>query len=130
MMSSSPAQTYQVICLVDDEPAVLTSVTRLLLSEGLPVKAFREPAEFLAYAADHPVQVAIVDIWIEHMTGLEVQAKLAKISPATRVIVMTGRKDAAAEKTAKEFGAEAFFTKPFDDEAFLGAVRTALGAAA
>jgi FixJ family two-component response regulator len=64
------------------------------------------------------------------MTGLEVQVKLAKISPETRVIVMTGRKDPAVEKTAREYGAEAFFTKPFDDEAFLGAVRTALGAAA
>jgi two-component system response regulator FixJ len=129
-MSSIPAQTFQVICLVDDEPAVLTSVSRLLLSDGLPVKAFQEAAAFLDYAADHPVRVAIVDIWMEHMTGLEVQAKLAKISPETRVIVMTGRKDAAVEKTAKEYGAEAFFTKPFDDEAFLGAVRTALGAAA
>ena len=129
-MSSSPAQTFQVICLVDDEPAVLTSVSRLLLSEGLPVKAFREPADFLAYAADHQVGVAIVDIWMEHMTGLEVQAKLAQISPATRVIVMTGRKDSAVEKTAREYGADAFFTKPFDDEAFLGAVRTALGSAA
>jgi len=124
-MSSSPAQTFEVICLVDDEPAVLTSVSRLLLSEGLPVKPFREPTEFLAYAQEHPVRVAIVDIWMEHMTGLEVQAKLAKISPGTRVIVMTGRKDPAVEKTAIEYGAEAFFTKPFDDEEFLSAVRTA-----
>src|SRR4051794_25073841 len=129
-MSSIPAQTFQVICLVDDEPAVLTSVSRLLLSEGLPVEAFREPADFLAYAADHPVRVAILDIWMEHMTGLEVQAKLAKISPETQVIVMTGRRDPAVEKTARDYGAAAFFTKPFDDEAFLGAVRTALTAAA
>ena len=126
---SAPARTFEVICLVDDEPAVLTSITRLLLSEGLPVKAFREPADFLTYATDHLVRVAIVDIWMEHMTGLEVQTKLAKISPATRVIVMTGRKDPAVEQTAKEYGAEALFTKPFDDEEFLTAVRTAYAAA-
>ena len=127
-MTSTPVQTLENICLVDDEPAVLTSLTRLLHSEGFAVKAFSEPATFLDYAGTNSVRVAIVDIWMEHMTGLEVQAKLAKISPGTRVIIMTGRRDPAVEKTAIDYGAEAYFTKPFDDEAFLGAVRTALRA--
>ena len=63
---------------------------------------------------------------MEQMTGLEVQAKLARISPNTRVIIMTGRKDPGAEQTAKDFGAVAFFLKPFDDEEFLAAVHSAL----
>lgn len=63
---------------------------------------------------------------MQQMTGLEVKAKLVKRSPKTRVIIMTGRKDPAAERTAREFGATAFFIKPFDDEEFLSAVRGAL----
>ena len=62
--------------------------------------------------------------------GLEVQAKLAKLSPRTRVIIMTGRKDPGAKQTAMEFGAAAFFIKPFDDEEFLRAVRRALSSRA
>jgi two-component system response regulator YesN len=63
---------------------------------------------------------------MEQMTGLEVQARLSQMSPATRVIVMTGRKDPAAEQTALQFGAVAFFVKPFDDEEFLAAVHRAM----
>jgi two-component system, LuxR family, response regulator FixJ len=116
----------EIVCLVDDDHAVLKSVARLLESDGLVACAFSEPEQFLAYVATHSVPVAILDIWMEQMTGLEVQAKLAKISPSTRVIIMTGRKDPGAQKTALEFGAAAFFTKPFDDEEFLGAIRDAL----
>jgi len=74
----------------------------------------------------NPVALVILDVWMEQMTGLEVQAKLSRISPATRVIVITGRKDPGAEKTAMDFGAVAFFLKPFDAEEFLAAVHRAL----
>jgi Response regulator containing CheY-like receiver, AAA-type ATPase, and DNA-binding domains len=74
----------------------------------------------------NPVALVILDVWMEQMTGLEVQAKLSRISPGTRVIIMTGRKDPGAEKTALDFGAVAFFLKPFDSEEFLAAVHRAL----
>ena len=70
--------------------------------------------------------VVILDIWMLEMTGLEVQAKPAKLSPRTRVIIMTGREDPAMERAARESGTSAFFNKPFDDEEFLVAVRKAL----
>ncbi len=116
----------EVVCLVDDDKSMLTAVGRLLASDGLVVRAFNEPASFLAHVENHSVPVAILDIWMQQMTGLEVQTKLVKLSPETRVIIMTGRKDPAVERTAREFGATAFFTKPFDDEKFLVAVRDAL----
>ena len=118
--------TAEVVCLVDDDKSILTAISRLLASDGLAVQAFNEPASFLAHVENHSVPVVILDIWMQQMTGLEVQAKLAKLSPRTRVIIMTGRKDPAIERTAREFGANAFFNKPFDDEKFLVAVRDAL----
>ena len=120
------ATASEIVCLVDDDHAVLTSIGRLLASDGFSVRSFEAPIGFLDHVKENPVPVAIIDIWMEQMTGLEVQAKLARISPQTRVIVMTGRKDSAVEKTAMEYGATAFFTKPFDDEEFLAAVRRAL----
>jgi len=125
-MTPNETTTAEIVCLVDDDKSVLTSIGRLLASDGLAVRAFNEPKSFLAHVKTHSVPVVILDIWMEQMTGLEVQAELVKLSPRTRVIIMTGRKDPAAEQTTRELGATAFFTKPFDDEEFLVAVRGAL----
>jgi two-component system response regulator HydG len=62
------------------------------------------------------------------MNGLEVQSRLREISPSTRVIVFTGKEDALVRSTAVGAGASAFFTKPFDDEEFLTAIRMAFAA--
>jgi FixJ family two-component response regulator len=125
-MTPDETTSAEVICLVDDDDAILTSIGRLLASDGLGVRSFNDPQSFLAYVKTHSVPLVILDIWMEKMTGLEVQAKLAKLSPRTRVIIMTGRRDPGAKQTAMEFGATAFFTKPFDDDEFLGAVHRAL----
>ncbi len=116
----------EIVCLVDDDLAVLKSIGRLLASDGLTVRAFSQPEAFLEHVKDHAVPVVILDIWMEQMTGLEVQARVAKLSPQTHVIIMTGRQDPGARETAMESGATAFFIKPFDDEEFLTAVRGAL----
>jgi FixJ family two-component response regulator len=60
------------------------------------------------------------------MNGLEVQAQITALSPATRVIVITGREDPKMETAARGAGAIAYFSKPFDDGQFLGAIRAAL----
>ncbi len=125
-MTSDETTPAEIVCLVDDDKAVLTSIGRLLTSDGLEVRSFDNPESFLAHVKTHSVPLVILDIWMEKMTGLEVQAKLAKISPQTRVIIMTGRKDPGAKQTALEFGATAFFTKPFNDEEFLDVVHRAL----
>jgi len=116
------------MCLVDDDLGVLKSIGRLLTSSGLAVRAFSKPGDFLAHVQAHSVPLVVLDILMEGMSGLEVQAQLRALSPVTRVIIMTGREDASSRSTATELGAIAFFTKPFDDEQFLGAVRRGLAA--
>jgi FixJ family two-component response regulator len=128
MMALTSITAAEGICLVDDDPAIRKSVGRLLASEGFGVRPFSEAGPFLEYVASASVPLAIVDVWMEGMTGLEVQSKLRRASPQTKVIVMTGRKDPGVEQTALDDGAFAFFIKPFDDEAFLSAVRRALAA--
>jgi FixJ family two-component response regulator len=125
-MMSQETAAAEIVCLVDDDAAVLTSIGRLLASDGLLFRSFREPRAFLEHVQANAVPLVVLDIWMEQMTGLEVQAKLARLSPTTRVIVMTGRRDPAAEETAMQFGASAFFLKPFDDEEFLTTVHRLL----
>jgi FixJ family two-component response regulator len=114
-----------VVCVVDDDPSVRKSLTRLLESSGFTVKAFSEPEAFLAHLTAHSVPVAVLDIWMNEITGMVLLAHLCARSPKTRVIFITGREDHAAEATVKQAGAFAFFLKPFDNKRFLAAVRDA-----
>jgi two-component system response regulator FixJ len=90
---------------------------------------FSDPEEFLLYVRTHRPAVALVDVHMPQMSGLEVQSRLHELSPSTRVIIFTGRDDPLVRSTALNGGASAFFTKPFDDEALLTAVRLALASA-
>ena len=115
----------KIVCLVDDDPSVRRSVSRLLQSDGFQVLAFSEPHFFLEFVTNNPVEVAVLDIWMERMTGMELLAHLCAISPQTRVIFITGHEDPAARTTVMGAGAFAFFVKPFDDAEFLNSVRRA-----
>lgn len=117
----------EVVCLVDDDPSVRKSISRLLGSDGFSVRAFSEPEAFLNHVATNPVPLAVLDIWMENMTGMELLAHLCARSPRTRVIFITGHEDRAAQATVMQAGAFAFLIKPFDDEQFLSAVHRALG---
>jgi FixJ family two-component response regulator len=125
-MTSSEKSDTKIVCLVDDDLSVLKSIERLLASDGLSVRGFNKPKEFLSHVQAHSVPVVILDIWMEEMSGLELQVQLSGLSPGTRVIIITGRDDSAAKLTALQMGVVAFFTKPFDDDQFLKAVRDAL----
>ena len=126
-MSREPVEPQpKEVCLVDDDPSVLRSMGYLLASDGLKVRAFNKPEEFLVYAATHPVLVVVTDIWMEKVTGLEILARMCALSPRPRVIVITAREDLAARATAMQIGPVAFFMKPFNDEKFLAAVHDAL----
>ena len=118
----------KAVCLVDDDLSVRNSVGRLLESAGFEVRTFAEPETFLDYVAKNPVAVAILDIWMEQMTGMELLAHLCARSPRTRLIFITGHEDAGAAATVTQAGVFAFFLKPFDEEKFVNTVRAAFEA--
>ena len=121
-----PNPNTDVICLLDDDPSVLKAVARLLSSAGWHVQQFSDPEKFLEYARIHRSPVAVIDVWMPLMNGLEVQSRLRQVSPSTRVIIFTGKDDPRVRSTALNAGASAFLTKPFDDEELLTAIRLAL----
>ena len=125
-----PNLITDVICLLDDDPSVLKAVGRLISSAGWQAQQFSDPDKFLEYAKIHRAPVAVIDVWMPIMSGLEVQSRLREVSPSTRVIIFTGKDDPLVRSTALNAGASAFLTKPFDDEELLTAVRLALAPAA
>ena len=115
-----------MVCLLDDDPSVLKGLGRLLTAGGWHSQAFNDPEKFLLYASTHSTPLAILDIWMPLMGGLEVQSRLRKISPSTRVIIFTAEDDPHVRSRALTAGATAFLTKPFDGDEFLRAVQSAL----
>ena len=122
--------TIKPICILDDDSSVLNSLQELLDSDGFEARTFDDPDKFLAYAQQHRIKLAVLDVWMPEANGIEVQERLRELSPNTRIIVITGREEAAIRTAALEGGAIAFLVKPFNDEVFLALVRRALREAA
>ena len=121
MASSSPP-----ICLLDDDLSVLRANTRLLESEGYTVQSFSNPTAFLDYSQKNKPPVAVIDMMMPLMNGLEVQSQLREFSPATRVIILTSNDDPEVEVIAVRAGVFAFFFKPAEPEDFLASVAAAV----
>jgi FixJ family two-component response regulator len=115
-----------MICVVDDDTSVLRSVRQLLASDGLEAQTFNNAEDFLDYAQEHAVKLAVLDVWMPAQTGIQLQERLHDLSPKTIVIIISGG-EPAIRGLALDGGAYAFLAKPFDDEAFLTSVRGALG---
>ncbi len=113
------------VCLLDDDLSMLKALGRLLKSEGFNVETFSQPSAFLDRVGACACRVAILDVWMPDMNGLEVQSVLQHVSPETRVIFISGRDDPSVREAALAAGAVGFLSKPFDDEALLQLVRKA-----
>jgi two-component system response regulator FixJ len=115
----------ETVYLLDDDSSILKSTGRLLDSAGWKVEAFTDPIAFLEQAAMHCPDVAVIDILMPEMNGLEVQTRLQRVSPSTRVIVLTAKDDPSVRRIAMNAGASAFFTKGVESGEFLAGVQAA-----
>jgi len=114
------------IWLLDDDVSMLKALGRLMNSAGFIVEKFNLPAAFLARLEHAPCRVAILDVWMPQMNGLEVQACLRRDSPETRIIFISGRDDPSVRQTALDAGAFAFLAKPFEDEVLVELIQKAV----
>jgi len=113
------------IWLLDDDASMLKALGRLLNSAGFVVEKFSNPADFLSELEQRECRVAVLDVWMPDMNGLEVQACLRRDSPKTRIIFITGRDDPSVRQAALDAGAFAFLAKPFEDEVLVQLIREA-----
>ena len=121
---SAPARDG--IWLLDDDASMLKALGRLLKSAGFAVEKFSHPADFLSELEHRECRVAVLDVWMPDMSGLEVQSCLRRDSPETRIIFISGRDDPPVRQTALDGGAFGFLAKPFDDEVFVQLVHKAV----
>ena len=116
-----------VVFVVDDDPAVRTSIKFLISTVGLRVESFESADKFLAEqpALDEP-SCLVLDVRLPGLSGLEFQRELAARNIRIPVVFVTGHGDIPMSVRAMKAGAVEFLTKPFRDEDLLDAIRIAL----
>ena len=115
----------ETVYLLDDDSSILKSTGRLLDSAGWKVEVFTDPVAFLERASTHCPDVAVIDILMPELNGLEVQRRLQGVSPSTRVIVLTAQDDPSVRRKALNAGASAFFIKGVESGEFLAGIKAA-----
>ncbi len=102
------------IVVLDDVLDAAIMIKRILSRQGHAVEAFAEEEKAIAYVRDNPVDLAILDIKLLKMTGVEVLEEMKKFSPSTKAIMLTGYPTLETARQALELGANAYCVKPID----------------
>ena len=111
------------VFVVDDEPAVRKSVTRMATSAGYAVEAFASAGDFLRRGPFVRPCCVVLDLRTFGLTGLDLHETLAR---HRMPIVITGYRDTSMSVTAMKRGAVDFLTKPSDGESLLEAIELAV----
>jgi two-component system response regulator FixJ len=117
------------VYLVDDDEAVRDSLSILLESHGMDVRAFESCAEFLAGYVAGPNSCLVLDLHLPVMGGLDLLESRPAGALGIPVIVISGHADAMARGRALAAGAAAVLDKPFEDHLLLSTIQRALGGA-
>ena len=115
-----------VVHVIDDDDAVRESLAFLLKTARIAVKTYDSAAAFLGASPPITSGCVITDVRMPGISGIELLQRLRERNVGVPVIVITGHGDVPLAVEAMKLGAADFFEKPFDDEALVAAVRSAL----
>ena len=115
----------QTIALVDDNRNILTSVSMTLESEGYQVRTYIDGEDALRGMSQQPVDLAILDIKMPRMDGMELLQRLRRTS-SVPVIFLTSKDDEIDEMLGLRMGADDYITKPFSQHLLIERIRALL----
>jgi len=102
------------ILIIDDELDAVVLLKRLFEGKGHRVSGFTEEEEAIAHARANSVDLAIIDIRLKKILGVEVLEELKKIAPQIRAILLTGYPTLESAQKAFELGVSEYLVKPVD----------------
>lgn len=114
------------ILIVDDEPGILSSVSKILEDEGYQVMTARGGTEALKMIAAEPPDLVLLDIWMPEMDGLETLKKVREQAPKFQVMMMSGHGSIETAVKAIKLGAYDYIEKPLSLDNIMLRVRHAL----
>jgi DNA-binding response OmpR family regulator len=114
------------ILIVDDEELLCVTVAGILRDEGYNVKVMYDGLEVEKLVKLEKIDLVLLDLMMPGMNGLEVLEVVKKVSPPTRVIMLTAFGNEEYVKKSTELGADGFVNKPFGVETLLKHIRSVL----
>lgn len=102
------------IITLDDVRDATVLIGKILRKNGHTVHTFTEEEDAITHAEMHKIDLAILDIKLKKMNGLEVLAILKKIDPSIRIIMLTGYPTVETAREAISLGADEYCVKPID----------------
>ena len=115
-----------IVHVIDDDEAMRQSLAFLLGTVGMEVQTYESAVAFLDVAPTVKAGCVITDVRMPGLSGVELLRQLQERKLGIPVIVITGHGDVPLAVEAMKIGAIDFLEKPFDDEALLASVRSAL----
>jgi two-component system nitrogen regulation response regulator NtrX len=116
----------ETICIVDDEPAILHSLSNILEDEGYQVVVATNGVEGMKVVRSDSPDLVLLDIWMPEMDGLETLKRLRTQFPGILVVMMSGHGSIETAVKATKLGAYDYLEKPLDLEKVTILVRNAL----
>ena len=113
------------IALIDDDRNILASVSMLLEAEGFAVRCYTDGAAALQGLTAEPADLALLDVKMPRMDGMELLQRLRKRSDMP-VVFLTSKDDEVDELLGLRLGADDYIKKPFSQRLLLERVRTVL----
>lgn len=118
------SQQFKIL-VVDDDPLLCQLMTDIISGMGYPVKALHDPHEAIKAVQEENIPVALIDLKLPGMDGIEVMEEIKAISPGTIVIIVTGHSSIETAVDAMRRGAWDYVTKPFGPDAIEALVEKA-----
>lgn len=122
----APRSFSPIVYVVDDDASFRKSLLRLLRAHGLEAQSYDSAASFLKSGLTNRDGCILLDIRMPGLSGLDLQAALAKAACTMPVIFLTGHGDIPTSVWAMKKGATDFLTKPVDEDNLLKSIHSAL----
>jgi FixJ family two-component response regulator len=119
------AEIPYLIAVVDDDPAVLKALTRLLRAHAFGARTYDSARAFLAALPVERPDCLIVDLKMSGMSGIELHQHLKQIGVYIPTIIMTAHGDAEMRSRCEKAGTLAFLAKPLQDTSLFAALYAA-----
>ena len=119
--------TATVVCIVEGDESVRSSLERLLHAAGLEPRAYESAQRFLEEVSEERRACLLVDMALPGLTAMQLRAKLRERGIVLPMIAVSVRDDEQVRLSARELGAKLFLRKPVDDQALLDAIEWVTG---
>jgi two-component system OmpR family response regulator len=114
------------VLVIDDEPRIVSFVSRALSAEGFQVDGVHDGIRALEMASSGSYELIVLDLLLPHLDGMSVLQGLMESRPDQRVLVLSALSDVETKVRCLELGASDYLSKPFSLAELIARVRARL----